>query len=198
MWGNRFFFLVIVFFAPVVGAVLVRANRLMRASILIAFGLMAIFWVALQPLRGLAGTDWIPTAIREKAGIPSYSSALSLDRYHQLFAYSPASAEPYSQAFTYALSLNPTTIQFEIAGDGWEYPLWVLKSKLSGPALVHNAPAPDKPQVKTLAEETVRICIGTCPLEDLAEIRSFVPTTQPRAPFFPAPNITVGKVRTTA
>jgi len=106
------------------GAVLVRANRLIRGSILSVFGLIAIFWVALQPLRGLAGTDWIPTAIRGKAGFPSYSSALSLDRYHQLFAYIPASAEPYSQAFTYALSLNPTTIQFEIAGDGWEYPLW--------------------------------------------------------------------------
>ncbi len=198
VWGNRFFFLVIVFSAPIVGTVLIRANRLIRASVLTALGLMAIFWVAMQPLRGIAGTDWLPNGLREKIGIPSYSSALSLDRYHQLFAYSPASAEPYSEAFTYALSLNPTTIELEVAGDGWEYPLWVLKSELNGPTLVHNASEPSEPQVSAAVKETVRICIETCPLEDLAEIRSFVPTTQPRAPFFPAPTVTVGKVRTTA
>jgi hypothetical protein len=61
-----------------------------------------------------------------------------------------------------------------------------------------NAPAPSKPQVETLTEETVRICIGTCPIDHLAEIRSFVPTKKSLAPFFSAPTITVGKVRISA
>jgi len=195
VWGNRFFFLVIVFSAPIMGTVLILANRLIRASVLTALGLMAIFWVAMQPLRGIAGTDWIPNDLRQKIGIPSYPSPLSLDRYHQLFAYSPASAEVYSQAFTYALSLNPTTIQFEIAGDGWEYPLWVLKSELGAPVLVHNVPTSNKPPVLVAAKDAVRICIGSCPLEDLTAIRSFVPTTQSPAPFFTAPTVTIGAVK---
>jgi hypothetical protein len=195
VWGNRFFFLVIVFSAPVMGAVLVRANRLMRASILIAFGLMAIFWVALQPLRGLAGTDWIPTAIREKAGIPSYSSPLGTDRYDQLFAYSPASAESYFQAFTYALSLKPTTIELVGSGDSWEYPFWVLNSDLRGPKLVHNSSEPDKPQVSLQPIEIVRICIVTCPLEGLTKTKSFVPAYEPNAPVSQGPTITIGTVR---
>jgi hypothetical protein len=195
VWGNRFFFLVIVFSAPLIGVVLIRTNRLIRTCVLVTLGLMAILWVAMQPLRGIAGTDWIPRFLHEKMGIPSYSSPLSLDRYHQLFAYSPASAGPYSQAFDYAMSLNPATIEFEVAGDGWEYPLWVLKSELDGPMLVHNVSTPNKPSVLAAPKDTVRLCIGSCPLEDLTNVRSFAATNQPQVPFFPAPTVFVGAVK---
>ena len=112
------------------GAVLDRANRLIQAAILIAFGLMAIFLVAMQPLRGLAGTNWIPPSILAKTGIPAYLSALEVDRYNQLLAYSPASAKAYFRAFTYALSLKPATIELVGSGDSREYPFWVLNSDL--------------------------------------------------------------------
>ncbi len=195
VWGNRFFFLVIVFSAPLMGAILIRTTRLVRASLLTALGLMAIFWVMTQPLRGIAGTDWIPKGLREQTGIVSYSSPLTLNRYHQLFAYSPTSAKPYSQAFDYAMSLNPTKIEFEVTGDKWEYPLWVLKSKLNGPILVHKTRNPNKPSVSASTKDTVRICVGSCPSEDLVEIKSFVATEPHQEPFFPSPTLVVGAVK---
>lgn len=194
VWGNRFIFIVLVFASPIVAIVLVRARPAIRIGILGILGLAGILWVFLQPLRGLAGTEWIPEPLREGVGLPSYASPLTLSQIQQMFAYNPPSAISYSQAMSYAQSLQPDTIEVDITGDWWEYPIWLLNEQGANVKITH--PESDDSAVEEVNPDNriVRICLVSCDISELNDVRQFAPVFMADAPEPDGPSLTVGVV----
>jgi len=168
-WINRFTFLVFVLAAPVIAWVLLMASAWLRAGVLVFLTVFAFAWVLLQPLRGLAGTSWLPNDLLTRFSVPAYESPLAYDRYEQLFMHHPPTAATYQQAVDYAASLNPAKLLLVTGGDDWEYPIWVRMQETSRAPIAHYPRALEADflsdraiEASEVIEGAVILCINSC------------------------------------
>lgn len=187
-WINRFTFLIVVFAAPLMGWLLAQWAPFLRSSVASVMVVSALAWILLQPLRGLAGTMWIPQTIPFIDAIPRYESPLSYDRFSQMFMHHPPSADTYSRAFSHAQTLDPNGVQLDIGGDWWEFPIWVWMDEEFRNGLVMHYP-------EAASGRVVRICIETCSDGEMTDVRTFS-SSGPASPSVDAgPDLVVGLVR---
>jgi len=208
-WINRFTFLVFVLAAPVIAWVLLMANAWLRAGVLVFLTVFAFAWVLLQPLRGLAGTSWLPNDLLARFSVPAYESPLAYDRYEQLFMHHPPTAATYKQAVDYAASLNPSKLLLVTGGDDWEYPIWARMQEKSRAPIAHFPKALEADflsdralEASEVVNDAVILCINSCSssgydvTQDLAPetIKTFSTTGPATRSVEKGPTLIVGRV----
>lgn len=165
-WINRFTFLIIVFAAPLVGWLLTRWPPHLSSIAATVLVIAGVAWVLFQPLRGIAGTSWLPANIPLAGSVPRYESPLTYDRFSQMFMHHPPSAEAYRQALIYAHSLQPDTLKVALGGDWWEFPIWAWSNDHSDLVeLTHDRGIE--------SNRVVRICTEPCADANLTSVRTF-------------------------
>lgn len=187
-WMNRFTFLILVFASPLVGWLLTRWPPLFRVAVATLLLIAGLAWVLLQPLRGLAGTAWIPSEVSVGRAVPNYESPLLYDRFSQMFMHHPPSADAYRQAVSYAVSLKPQILEVDLEGDWWEFPIWVWVKAEKENVEVHH-------QSGNSSLRTVRICAVPCSIENLTYIRNFAATGPSSPSVDEGPTLVVGLER---
>jgi|GEM_PF-3830109 len=208
-WINRFTFLVFVFAAPVIAWVLLMANVWVRAGVLIFLIVFAFAWVLLQPLKGLAGTSWLPNDLLTRFSVPAYESPLAYERYEQLFMHHPPTAATYKQAVDYAASLNPSKLLLVTGGDDWEYPIWVRMQEKSRAPIAHYPKALEADflsdralEASEVVNDALILCINSCSssgydvTQDLAPetIKTYSTTSPATRSVEKGPTLIVGRV----
>lgn len=210
-WVNRFTFLIVVFAMPLAAWLVLRLNKWVARTVLLFFLTFGFAWVLLQPLRGLAGTSWLPSTSLERFSVPSYDTPLSYSRFEQLFMHHPTTAETYQDAMDYLSSLNTDGVQLVIGGDDWEYPIWYwVKTTNPQVAISHLAMLVESPTAGPMSTapqapnaRTAVICVGDCDqlspsngeLFESDSVRKFVTEGPPTRSVERGPEITVGLLR---
>jgi len=169
-WINRFTFLIAVFSAPLICWLITQWPKILRLLCIALLALFGIAWIFLQPLRGLAGTSWIPAGITGTSSIPRYASPLQFSRFDQLFMYHPPSALAYGEAISFAKDLDPDVLVIEVQGEWWEFPIWFAWWELNQNSPIEHSVAFEPVSVEVL------FCVGNCGDANSLDQKSFTPT----------------------
>jgi hypothetical protein len=132
-WINRFTFLILVFASPLIAWLISRWFKPIQLALVVLMLLTSFAWVLSQPLRGLAGTQWLPQGTIFTEAIPRYQSPLEYDRFTQHFMHHPPTASTYRRSLERFDRTDARSITMILGGDTWEYPIWYWQRMSADP-----------------------------------------------------------------
>ena len=162
-WGNRFFFLIIVFLAPVAAGFVTGLPRTLGAVVLAGLCCLALGLAVSAPRRGILERSWESTP-----GAGVVSDLASGPPRFDLGGGGTAPAA-IDRAVGYAFSLRPSRFDLENTRyTGSELSVWTaVRARDASIRVDHGVREP------AAQDRIVRICLTACRTSDLSSVRRF-------------------------